>query len=267
MGKSYRLLTLCVFAALIALPGVQAATTGGSEDQKARDTVAALDKEFTEDRAAAREKLNSNEEYQQARKDRDRKKTRELSDAVMKPFNAAWSARYMNSANAYKGKPAEILFVASMLGNRLADEPGDLLKSTIETHAASPMVLELAKNLRRYTRLLPKDETQALLALLIEKNSSKEVQAHAYFARAAMVGRDASEEDKTASESDYKKVIALMPETSLLSMKARGPEYQKTRLQIGMEVPDVQGPDIDGVEFKLSDYRGKVVMIDFWGDW
>ena len=23
----------------------------------------------------------------------------------------------------------------------------------------------------------------------------------------------------------------------------------------------------DGVKFKLSDYRGKVVVLDFWGDW
>ena len=27
------------------------------------------------------------------------------------------------------------------------------------------------------------------------------------------------------------------------------------------------GEDIDGVPFKLSEYRGKVVVLDFWGDW
>ena len=26
-------------------------------------------------------------------------------------------------------------------------------------------------------------------------------------------------------------------------------------------------PDIDGNSFKLSDYRGKVVVLDFWGNW
>ena len=37
--------------------------------------------------------------------------------------------------------------------------------------------------------------------------------------------------------------------------------------QIGMEAPEIIGVDLDGVEFKLSDYRGKVVMLDFYGDW
>lgn len=39
------------------------------------------------------------------------------------------------------------------------------------------------------------------------------------------------------------------------------------KLKIGAEAPDIEGPDIDGEVFKLSDYRGKVVMLDFWGDW
>jgi hypothetical protein len=39
------------------------------------------------------------------------------------------------------------------------------------------------------------------------------------------------------------------------------------KLKIGLVAPDIEGPDIDGETFKLSDYRGKVVMLDFWGDW
>lgn len=36
---------------------------------------------------------------------------------------------------------------------------------------------------------------------------------------------------------------------------------------VGDMAPDIAGVDIDGVPFKLSDYRGKVVMLDFWGLW
>ena len=36
---------------------------------------------------------------------------------------------------------------------------------------------------------------------------------------------------------------------------------------IGNIAPDIVGEDIDGEPFRLSDYRGKVVVVDFWGDW
>ena len=43
--------------------------------------------------------------------------------------------------------------------------------------------------------------------------------------------------------------------------------YKLRYLRVGKLAPEVEGEDIDGRRFKLSDYRGKVVMIDFWGDW
>ena len=38
-------------------------------------------------------------------------------------------------------------------------------------------------------------------------------------------------------------------------------------LRVGKEAPDIVAKDLDGKEFKLSDYRGKVVLLDFWGNW
>ena len=38
-------------------------------------------------------------------------------------------------------------------------------------------------------------------------------------------------------------------------------------LNPGDTIPNISGKDIDGIEFELSDYQGKVVMVDFWGDW
>lgn len=48
---------------------------------------------------------------------------------------------------------------------------------------------------------------------------------------------------------------------------AAGQLFSLTRLKVGAEAPDITGEDVDGVTFSLSDYRGKVVMLDFWGDW
>ena len=46
-----------------------------------------------------------------------------------------------------------------------------------------------------------------------------------------------------------------------------GDIFQLENLRIGMRAPEIEGEDLDGVSFKLSDYRGKVVVIDFWGNW
>ena len=48
---------------------------------------------------------------------------------------------------------------------------------------------------------------------------------------------------------------------------AKSSLFEIENLGIGQLAPDIVAEDLDGVEFKLSDYRGKVVFLDFWGNW
>lgn len=43
--------------------------------------------------------------------------------------------------------------------------------------------------------------------------------------------------------------------------------FQLRHLSIGRIAPEIQGEDISGKELKLSQFRGKVVMLSFWGHW
>ena len=54
------------------------------------------------------------------------------------------------------------------------------------------------------------------------------------------------------------------PEIPEVVDKAR---YMVTSLTIGKTAPDIAGGDLDGLPFKLSDYRGKVVLLLFSGEW
>ncbi len=63
------------------------------------------------------------------------------------------------------------------------------------------------------------------------------------------------------------KVLAHSAENEGIREAAARSVFKLERLQVGMVAPDIVGNDLDGVEFSLSDYRGKVVVIDFWGDW
>ena len=38
-------------------------------------------------------------------------------------------------------------------------------------------------------------------------------------------------------------------------------------LSPGAVAMEIEGTDLEGKSFKLSDYRGKIVFLDFWGDW
>lgn len=53
--------------------------------------------------------------------------------------------------------------------------------------------------------------------------------------------------------------LAHTPEDALGDMTGIG-------LPIGIPAPEIEGKDIDGNWFKLSDHRGKVVLLDCWVD-
>ena len=38
-------------------------------------------------------------------------------------------------------------------------------------------------------------------------------------------------------------------------------------LAVGKPAPEIEGVDVDGKPLKLSDYKGKVVVLVFWGSW
>jgi hypothetical protein len=49
-----------------------------------------------------------------------------------------------------------------------------------------------------------------------------------------------------------------------VAVRAGAELFERRHLSVGKEAPDIDGEDQDGVRFKLSDYRGKVVLLDFW---
>ncbi len=42
---------------------------------------------------------------------------------------------------------------------------------------------------------------------------------------------------------------------------------EESMLPIGSFAPEIVGKDVNGKAIKLSDYSGKVVMLDFFGNW
>jgi len=105
------------------------------------------------------------------------------------------------------------------------------------------------------------------LRKLLEKNRSEAVMGAASYGLALVLKNkdEASQpeaekllESVVANKSPTNKDLATQASNELADMKVRG---------LGKKAPDIVGADIDGKEFKLSDYKGKVILLDFWGFW
>lgn len=66
----------------------------------------------------------------------------------------------------------------------------------------------------------------------------------------------------------YVSVKGLDPVAGTLTLASRtAADYERVELRMGATLPDVAFKTLDGTPKKLSDFRGKYLMIDFWGTW
>lgn len=56
------------------------------------------------------------------------------------------------------------------------------------------------------------------------------------------------------------------PYGGTIGEKARSELFEIRNLAVGKTPPDIEGVDQDGRPFKLSEYRGRVVLLDFWSE-
>jgi hypothetical protein len=58
-----------------------------------------------------------------------------------------------------------------------------------------------------------------------------------------------------------------IPSRGTVGEEAKSELFEIRQLGLGKEAPEIEGEDQNGKKFKLSDYRGKVVLLDFWSQY
>jgi hypothetical protein len=160
--------------------------------------------------------------------------------------------------------------VATAGGNHPASRTAiDLLIEKHSDHAA------LERVARSITARTPGAE--ATLRKLAEKATKPAVKATAaaslarvLAARTDTLGDRPDEADRVAAEAEkfFEQAIAIFgKDNETLSKQIEGELKALRTLRVGKLTPEITAEDLDGKEFKLSDYRGKVVLLDFWGHW
>ncbi len=143
-------------------------------------------------------------------------------------------------------------------------------------HAQSPRLERFAEGLQFDRWVFPRDTVVRALRTLIESNPDRSVKGAALVSLATMYSggwpRDPgpTDADSDVAQREWDEADALLrsavKDCAGTRWSDRGAALLRERdhLQIGMTAPDFEATDADGVTFRLSDYRGKVVVLDFW---
>ena len=179
--------------------------------------------------------------------------------------------RFMAAANDYAGTEDAVPFLMFVVqqGIYQPESPAKgALKTLISTHIKSPTLDELGPLLGALEYSLGVEEAQKICVKLEKEAGSANLRAWAMFMRLRPTFANNppnSEEFKMAKKT----MLATLEKTTDPYLR-RSFDAEVTVLEkfgLGMLAPDIMGPDLDGTTFKLSDYKGKVIFLDFWGDW
>ncbi len=267
-----RMLFLAAFGALTlaALPAQEPVKPNAA--QTAEELFQLLDREFRDADAARMSRYYEvlrSKKFQAARAAKDSAKMRELRGTVPALDKKPFISRFQDGAKKFAGTDGAIPFLQWLIAKTRDD---DVRRSAINTllsqHIESSKIGKFVDLFSWYAPRLG-FELQPTLQMIIDKSPHDLVKAHAYRARAEIVlrNRKNSSEAKLAAANKDMEMAEKLAGDSLLGLQLRGEEFVEKNLQVGMTAPDIVGEDLDGVGFKLSDYRGKVVVLDFWGDW
>ena len=148
---------------------------------------------------------------------------------------------------------------ASRLLDAVAEKNRDPEARGKAVYVRARRLLQEADTIRRLRGLDPKGEEMKNFTFYAGEQKVR-----------ALLDRD-PEALAAKAEKDLDLVVQKFGEIAMngqtLGRAAAGELFELRNLAVGKVAPEITGDDLDGVPFKLSDYRGKVVVLDFWGYW
>ena len=151
----------------------------------------------------------------------------------------------------------------------MEDSASKLLEDILAHHAASKQLWKIADSAFLWTG----ERRTAVLERLLKESPQAEVQA------ATLLALGTSElraRDEAARKRGRERMERLGRDFARLPSKyttygeladAVLHPHAAADLAAGRAAPEIVGIDVEGLPLKLSDFKGRVVLLDFWGDW
>jgi hypothetical protein len=258
-------LGVCVAFGLATVARAQDATASPKPTDEALERLEELDDEINEHIQTWRK-----EQQELAKKAAEAKDKGGVVPAMsMRPDFSKFLERLNEWADGSGGEDAALYLtkIVDLDGFGPGSKGGAAFDRLLADHAKSPSWAKLGRLLPMLDRMLPKERKAEVLEILAE---SPDANVRGWI---ALAQHSAALESAALESAEYKMaraaLLAAAEKATDKNLKGEleGPIELREKFGVGATAPDIEGIDLDGVAFKLSDYKGKIVFLDFWGDW
>ncbi len=160
--------------------------------------------------------------------------------------------QHFNMASGPGMKPAELMKLAQEIVKLEAKNP-DMARALSQIGGLRDMTEQPAE----------KSKIVAMMQEVETKSPFPGVKAQAMYERGQTLYSLGKKDDALA----LLKSVTTKYATTAAANEAKGTIFELENLQVGKVAPDFEAKDEKDTAFKLSEYRGKVVVVDFWGFW
>ncbi len=188
---------------------------------------------------------------------------------AMRPNLDAFYAKLEDAANDYAGTEDAVPFLIELVRRSVQSDRGKrALETLVDSHVDSPQLAKIGSLMPFLPRVVDEKKAAEILAKVEAGSGDPDVQAWVLLAK----------HQKTIEKADVDSEAYVTAKTQLLAAAEKATDKQlaqritgsideREKFGVGVTAPDIVGVDLDGTKFKLSDYKGKVIFLDFWGDW
>jgi len=204
------------------------------------------------------------------------------SPATSAPADPAerFRPRFRAYAEKHLGKPEAIPALVWLISN--GDVAGGMigqpeehsawaLEQLTTRYAEDPALARWLDRLRSAAWIVGRKPAINLFERIRKVHSDADARAVATFNLAytlytyAPFGRP-SKKDRARAAGLFRQIIKDYADSSVADEAERF-VFEIEHLQVGMKAPEIVGKDVEGKEIRLSQFRGQVVVLDFWGFW